>query len=76
MTTSPTIQVTATTPAQLQERLDAALSRTLSDSGVTTGVLVTRHTPTLFTVAPSDQVPYGTIQEQDVDATAPGGQSA
>ena len=29
------------------------------------GVLITRHSPTLFTVALSGQVPYGTTAERD-----------
>ena len=49
--------------ARLNEAIDAAMSMASKDR--TGGVLVTRHSPTHFTVTITAEVPYGQTQELD-----------
>jgi hypothetical protein len=64
----PTYNVTAETPKLIGERLDAAehsvRQRALEDGAH--GILVTRHGPTMFTVALSADVPYGVTLEREL----------
>jgi hypothetical protein len=64
-TTIDTIEIHANTRQLLEERLEAAVSH-LQEAAMLTGaygILVTRHKPGSYTVALSDQVPFGMTRE-------------
>ncbi|MGZ3387541.1 MAG: hypothetical protein ACXVB5_21925 [Isosphaeraceae bacterium] len=66
--TRPTYHVTADQPQLIAERLDAAekLAQERALRQGSHGILVTRHGSTSFTVALSEDVPYGITQERDL----------
>ncbi|AMB42141.1 MULTISPECIES: hypothetical protein [Paenarthrobacter] len=64
---APVIRVAAEDPQLLAERLEAA-ERQAQGWAIREGrcgILVTRHTPTAFTVELHEEVPYGTTRERD-----------
>jgi hypothetical protein len=63
----PVLEVAAEDPQLLTDRLEAA-ERQAQEWAMREGrygILVTRHTPTSFTVALNEAVPYGTTRERD-----------
>jgi len=59
--------VTVESVSQRDEELDRAVSwaRATSEASGWMGVMVTRHSPTVFTVALSESVPFGITAERD-----------
>lgn len=65
--TSGVIQVIAWSPDSLQNGLDRAVQevRQAALPDASSGILITRQSASLFTVEPSEKVPYGTTIERD-----------
>ena len=61
------LQVVAENPGALQDGLDRAVEELLAaaTAGDRRGILITRRSQSLFTVEPSNDVPYGTVLEKD-----------
>lgn len=59
--------ITPETPSERDTRLNEAIDQAMSTAARARsgGVLVTRHTPGHFTVAVTNQVPYGQVEELD-----------
>ncbi|MBU8867738.1 hypothetical protein [Paenarthrobacter aromaticivorans] len=66
MTVHTTIDIHVTDPSALDEQLESAHQslQALAQHTRTNGILVTRHAPGRYTAQLSDQVPYGTTQQQ------------
>ena len=67
MTSDSVVEVTANTRKALEKELDTAvdiLSRQARELG-RQGIMVTRHNYTTFTVAISEDVPYGRTEERE-----------
>lgn len=60
------INIRATSPHSLEERLEAAVNHLQETAKLTgtCGILVTRHSPGSYTAALSDQVPFGMTRER------------
>lgn len=66
--TGPVYHVTGNQPHLIAQNLDTAEELALNqaiESDGRHGILVTRHGPGSFTVAVSDEVPYGTTHERE-----------
>lgn len=59
--------ITPETPTERDTRLNEAIDQAMSTAARARsgGVLVTRHAPAHFTVAVTNQVPYGQVEELD-----------
>lgn len=64
--TTDCLEVVVTEPGRLYELLDDAEAalRQVARPHCYSGILVTRHTPSRYTLALSDAVPYGETREQ------------
>ncbi|GAA1785560.1 hypothetical protein GCM10009712_36130 [Pseudarthrobacter sulfonivorans] len=64
--TTHDLEVVVTEPSRLYELLDDAEAtlRAVARPHCYSGILVTRHTPSRYTLALSDTVPYGETREQ------------
>lgn len=62
------LEVTASDGKAMDLALDSAVAKIREQAmvGGQRGILVTRYTPGFFTVALSDEVPYGSTFEQDL----------
>ena len=60
------VEVVVSEPSRLYELLDDAEAalRQIATPHCYSGILVTRHTPSRYTLALSDTVPYGETREQ------------
>jgi hypothetical protein len=69
---SELLEVRGDKPLQIQEDLDVAVDRAVSQATRIGhhGVLVIQHSPTFYTVALSPDVPYGQIQERRMPDSA------
>ena len=64
--TTDKVEVVVSEPSRLYELLDDAEAtlRQVARAHCYSGILVTRHTPSRYTVALSETVPYGETREQ------------